>query len=242
MSSEYEPKEYWEKRLSSHDGLRATGHISFSENYNAWLYRAKRRALERALKNVPLRNKNVLDVGCGNGYFVNWYIKQGANVDGVDIVEPGIEALRRRYRGDFRVLDISAPQVDPVGEYEIVNVWDVLYHIVDDVGFDRALRFVAGNLRAGGLLLVTDRLGAPADSRIAEHVRMRCLETYQAVLQRLGFEFVGLQFLFGWLNRYVSIPAIDSQLGRLFYLLDGGASSPRADNLSLGVWRRIAKS
>lgn len=242
MSAAYDPKTYWEERLTSHGGLRGTGHISFGENYNQWLYRAKRRALERALAGVPIRGKEVLDVGCGNGYFVDWYLEQGARVSGLDIAERSIEALKRRHGGDFRVLDIAAPEADLPGRYDIVNAWDVLYHVVDEAGFRRALRLIASSVRENGLLLVTDRFSAPGDELCAGHVRMRCLATYQALLPALGLEFVGLHYLFRWLNRYVTLPAIDGRLGRFYYWLDGRETALPSNNLSLGVWRRMTSS
>lgn len=239
MSNAYDPKAYWESRLAAQQGLRGVGHISFGERYNEWLYRAKRRTLESALREIPLTGKTVLDVGAGTGYFVQWYIGRGARVCGVDIAQNAVERLRQLYDGDFRVADISAPHAPELGEYDVVNVWDVMYHIVDNDAFERALRFLVARVRRGGSLLITDRLGAPTDSLEAAHVRMRCQNTYQTTLASFGMEFIGLRFLYHWLNRHVFRPAIDSRLGPVFYWLDGNVSRIPADNLSLGLWRRM---
>jgi SAM-dependent methyltransferase len=184
----------------------------------------------------------VLDVGCGSGYFVRWYLEQGARVTGIDISAAAIENLRKAHPGEFHVMDLAASQSAPLGRFGIVNVWDVMYHIVDDAAFERALRFIAANVAEGGMLLITDRLGASADVRLAEHVRMRSLPTYRRILSECGLEPVGQQFLYRWLNRYVSVPVLDSQLGRFYYWLDGRETAVATDNLSLGVWRRIASS
>jgi SAM-dependent methyltransferase len=242
MSAAYDPKAYWEARLIAHGGLRGTGHISFGENYNRWLYRAKRRTLERALAGVVIRGKQVLDVGCGNGYFVDWYLGQGGKVSGLDFAGRSIEALKRRHGGDFRVLDISAPEAELPSRYDIVNAWDVLYHVVDEAGFRRALGLIGSSVRENGLLLITDSFCAASDDLRAGHVRMRCLATYQTLLPTLGFELVGLQFLFRWMNRYVTLPAIDGRLGRFYYWLDGRDTTLPSNNLSLGVWRRTTSS
>ncbi len=242
MSSRYDPKEYWDARLAQHAGLRGTGHISFAEGYNRWLYRAKERALLRALGDRPLRDRKVLDVGCGNGHFVRWYRDRGAQVTGADISATGIEQLKKTYPGEYHVMDVSAAEAKPIGSFDVVNVWDVMYHIVDDNAFERALRFIASNVGPSGLLLMTDRLEAPADARAAEHVRMRCLRTYQRLLTGSGLDLVGRQFLYRWLNRYVTVPVVDSRLGRFYYWLDGRETSIPTDNLSLGVWRRIVSS
>jgi len=242
MSSTYDPRVYWDARLARHDGLRGTGHISFGESYNRWLYQAKERALSRALGSRPLQGSKVLDVGCGTGYFVRWYRRRGATVTGVDISGAGIDRLRAELPGEYHVMDVTEAQDRPLGAFEIVNVWDVLYHVVDDARFEQALSFVASNVAPGGLLLITDRLAAPGDVRIAEHVRMRCLQTYERLLSGSGLVTAGQLFLYKWLNRYVSLPPIDSKLGALYYWLDGRETKPQADNLSLGVWRRIASS
>lgn len=242
MTADYDAKAYWEGRLARHGGLRGTGHISFGEGYNEWLYRAKRRTLERAFADIAIGGKSVLDVGCGTGFFVDWYLGRGARVCGIDISAGTVEVLKKRLAAEFRVVDISDPDADLPGTFDIVNVWDVMYHVVDGAAFDRALRFVCDRVGPGGLLLVTDRFGAASDALLAPHVRTRCLKTYQDVLAASGFEFAGLHFMFRWLNRYVTLPPIDSRLGRLYYWLDGRESSIPADNVSLGVWRRIVSS
>jgi SAM-dependent methyltransferase len=242
MTGNYDPKAYWDARLAQHSALRATGHISFGEGYNKWLYRAKERALERALAGRPLRGAEVLDVGCGNGYFVRWYREQGARVTGVDISPTGIERLRREYPGTYHLMDLSQASGAALGSFDVVNVWDVMYHIVDDAAFERALRYIASNVAPGGLLLVTDRMEANGDERVADHVRMRCLASHQRVLSGSGLELVSVQFLYRWLNRYVSHPLVDSRLGRFYYWLDGRGTRVPADNLSLGVWRRTISS
>ena len=242
MKDGYDPTSYWNARLLRHGGLRGTGHISFGESYNRWLYRAKQRALARVMADRRVADREVLDVGCGSGYFVDWYASRGARLTGIDISVHSVQQLQQRGVGTFHVMDVSATDARPLGSFDVVNVWDVLYHIVDDDAFERALRFIAAHVRDAGLLLISDRLGAAADMRIAEHVRMRCLSTYQCVLSTLGLRLVAQQFVYRWLNRYVSIPMIDSHLGHFYYWLDGRETAVPADNISLGLWQRITSS
>ncbi|MFL6605719.1 MAG: class I SAM-dependent methyltransferase [Steroidobacteraceae bacterium] len=238
VSAGYDPASYWNARVLRHGGLRGTGHISYGENYNRWVYRAKDRALRRVMTDRPIAGCNVLDVGCGGGYFVDWYVSRGARLTGIDISAHNIEKLRARGVGSFHVMDVSAVDARPLGLFDIVNVWDVLYHIVDDDAFERALRFIVTNVECEGLLLISDQLGASTDTRPAEHVRLRCLRTYLRVLSDLGFRLVTQQFVYRWLNRHVSIQTVDSQLGRFYYWLDGRETALPPDNVSLGVWQR----
>jgi len=236
--AEYVPKSYWEARLSANSNLRGVGHISFSKDYNEWLYRAKRRTLEASLAGVAIDGKSVLDVGSGTGFFVEWYSKRGAVVAGVDITEHSIESLRKRFPGDFRVQDISEPGAHPQRTYDLVNVWDVLYHVVDDDAHARAIQYVASAVRVRGLLLLTDVLGAAQNRRVAAHVRFRSLDTYKSLLEPLGFEFRRVHFLYRWLNRRVTIESLDSRLARLYFWLDNRERAIPSNNVSLGVWER----
>ena len=44
------------------------------------------------------KNKKILDVGCGNGYVLANYAKNGAEVFGVDITKKAIELSKRRFK------------------------------------------------------------------------------------------------------------------------------------------------
>lgn len=237
MSESYDPKEYWENRLSQCYGPRGVGNLSCSESYNAWLYRSKSRCLEGVFDDFDLHGKRVLDVGCGTGYFVDWFLRHGARVCGIDITEFSIRALKARFAAEFYVADVSDRDADLHGRYCVVNAWDVMYHIVDEAAFERALKNISSSVESGGLLLVTDRFGATGDERVAAHVRLRCLRTYQRVLSERGFDLLELRFLYRWMNRRVLAPAIDDRLGGLYFWLDGRFAKPARDNLSLAVWR-----
>ncbi len=68
----FDANSYWEDRLGPHlDGLRGVGQIGRSELFNRYYYRAKSRALDRAVnKCAPDLNSaglRLLDVGTGTG-------------------------------------------------------------------------------------------------------------------------------------------------------------------------------
>lgn len=241
MSTSYDPKEYWERRLSSRFNLRGVGHICFRESYNTWLYRRKRRCIESFFGNMILKDKCVLDVGCGTGFFIEWYLQREANVCGIDITEVSIEKLKQRYSCELFVQDISAPDYRPYREFDVVNMWDVIYHIVEPSAFDRAFNNISSSLREGGLLLFTDWFGAPSDVRIADHVEVRCLRTYQQILPEKGFELVAVYPLFKTLDK-LHLSRLDNHLGWFFFLIDNHSREIPRDNLSLSAWRYTKKN
>lgn len=237
MPTPYKPSTYWEDRLRTSFNLRGVGHRNFSESYNVWLYRRKERCIEARLHGVQLSGMQVLDVGCGTGFFVDWYLRRGAHVTGVDITEVSVERLRAKFPGNFHSMDIAAPDFAVSGPFDIVNMWDVMYHIVDPEAYDRALANIAAHLKPGGLFLTTDWFGAPSDSRVADHVQARCLATYQARLSGSGLDLVGVSPLYGALNKRI-LGGADNLLAPVYYLLDGFARRPSRRNLSLALWRK----
>jgi SAM-dependent methyltransferase len=237
VTADYAPRDYWERRLRGSFNLQGVGHKHFSERYNRSLYRRKGHCLEAALAGETVAARTVLDIGCGTGYFVEWYLRHGASVRGIDITEVSVQRLRERFAGEFRTQDISAADYDPGTPVDIVNMWDVMYHIVDPAGFERALANVARSLGPGGLFLCSDWFGAPHDVRIADHVQGRCLATYDARLPSLGLERVALLPLFHLLNKR-RLGGLDNVIAPLYRLLDDRATRVSPDNLSLGVWRR----
>ncbi len=182
----YSPREFWDRRLSEQFDLRGTGETGLSLAYNRACYRLRSEVLARALRDARTdpRALEVLDVGCGTGFFTAWYLARRARVTGVDIAPTSVERLRRQFpEATFLLADIGEGDLE--GAWDLVNAFDVLYHIVEDGRWEAAVRRLGEAVRPGGLLLVTDTF-APLGA-IAEHNRMRPLASYRRLLEPLGF-------------------------------------------------------
>lgn len=181
----YRPQEFWEQRLSEQFDLRGTGETTLPLAYNKACYTLRAEVLEDALRQAgaTVRGKRVLDVGCGTGFWTEFYTRRGAHYTGLDIAQVSVDRLAERYPEQrFARADVSDGV--PGGPFDLVNVFDVLYHVTDDERWQAALRHLAGALAPGGLLLVTD---AFSDfGAIAEHNVMRPLSRYLDVLTAAG--------------------------------------------------------
>ncbi len=184
----YRPREFWERRLAEQFDLRGTGETGLSLAYNRACYELRAGVLTQALQaaGVTLAGASVLDVGCGTGFFTAYYLARGARVTGVDIASTSVERLRARYpQATFVLADVSEAALE--GRFDLVNAFDVLYHIVDDARWEAAVRRLGEALKPGGRLLVTDTfVPFPAAST---HNRMRAMAEYRRVLEPLGFVF-----------------------------------------------------
>jgi hypothetical protein len=178
-------------------------------------------------------------VGCGTGFFVKWYLSKGCKVTGIDITEISVKRLRKVLPGEYHTRDITAVDY-PRGEtnFEIINIWDVIYHVVDNDAYDRALDNITGDLGIDGLLLLTDFLGDAANTNRAPHVLGRCLATYKEKLPDRGFQLVELRPLYKFLNTS-HFGYLDNYLGSLYYFADNLFRNISPGNLSLSVWRKV---
>jgi len=239
MGSTYEPKQFWESRLDRYFSLKGVGHIGFSESYNKYLYKRKKRVIEYALKDIELKKKSVLDIGCGTGFFIDWYLQHGANVCGIDITNISIERLKQKYQCnecEFYLQDITSLDYKLNKKFDIVNMWDVIYHIIEPNHFEQALDNITNSIKDNGLLLFTDWFGFSSDKKIANHVQARCLDTYKESLSKRGFKLVEIYPLYNYLNR-PHLGRFDNYLGWLYLFLDNHLQNRVTDNLSLGIWR-----
>ncbi len=136
----YQPREFWQQRLSGQFDLRGSGETTLSIAYNRACYRLRAEVLARALADHGFdpRGREVLDVGCGTGFFTGWYLERGARVTGIDIAPVSIETLSARHpEARFRLADVSEQPIE--GRYALVNAMDVLYHITDDARWTAAV-------------------------------------------------------------------------------------------------------
>lgn len=233
--SPYDPAEYWSDRLERNWSLRGVGYINYTERYNTYLYRAKLRAMRRMLRvhGVTIRGRSVLDVGPGIGYWLRWYLAEGARTSGLEIASSAVTRLRSTFpEADIREGDVT--QRWPFTEqFDFISAFDVMYHIVDDGAFVQGLRTAASHVKPGGWLVLTDQLGR-RDVSAASHVRFRALRTYQRVLADVGCDVQGVYPVYRLLNgglantglvrrsRYLhwGVVGLENRLAPLFYYLD----------------------
>ena len=99
--------------------------------------------------------RRVLDVGCGNGYVLSRYAREGAEVFGVDLTDAAVSLCRKRFEfmgltGDFRRANAEALPF-PDATFDCVTSMGVLHHTP---GTEAAVAEVHRVLKPGGRLIV----------------------------------------------------------------------------------------
>ncbi|MDB4919651.1 class I SAM-dependent methyltransferase [Mucilaginibacter sp.] len=102
-----------------------------------------------------VKNKYILDLGCGNGYLVNFLIEQGYNAYGTDASEKGIAIAQKTNPGRFFVQDLSAdalPRQLQGIPFDTIISTEVIEHLYNPEAF---IDFCRQQLRQGGELIIT---------------------------------------------------------------------------------------
>lgn len=225
----FDPRQYWEERLKEHCDLEGVGCVGRSATLNHFVYRAKTRAMNRALSRLPLAlassNLRMLDIGSGIGFWIDYFMAKGIkSITAVDIAPAAVEFLKQKYcileTMNFVCADTGDDEFsEGVGSmFGLVIAMDVLYHIIEDEKFCAAIRNIARVLEPGGYFFLTDILSSSKEAMSPQkHVHFRCLTTYKRELEKNNLDIVYLAPVYTLLQSPVDASGIFGRLLNLFY-------------------------
>ena len=116
-----------------------------------------------------LDNKNILDVGCGNGRLLD-FLPETVNYTGLDFNPRYIKKAQRRYRdrnAKFFVADIN--DMKNSMEADVVFAIGVLHHLTDEA-CKKLLRSAEGFLNLPGIMVTVDPVLAEKQNPIARRL------------------------------------------------------------------------
>lgn len=176
---------FWDGRHQRAAELAAGGDRGLSEGENFELYTVRLARLFEILRAhlAAERPWELLDAGCGRGVFTDGLARAGHDVLGVDFSETAISYARAHHRGRYA---LSALEDIDVPAKDAVVCIDVLFHVLDDAIWERALARMTGAVRARGLFVFADAMRAER-FQLGDYIVHRSREEYEAALGRLGF-------------------------------------------------------
>jgi len=215
----YKANDFWEKShlgVASENVNRGFGvrHVGGGESdvEAAALYRLREINANRVLRKCSISSHpKIFELGSGGGFWVDFFHRLNpALFFGSDLSPTAVARLRSNYPDDkfVSVADDEAwLQIKQAGPYDLCLGIDVLYHIVDDAIWERALKNLCSNCKAGGWLLLADYFfEQPRELPSISHVKHRSMQTYLNILDEQQFRVVHIQPIFYFLNRIVSGP------------------------------------
>jgi SAM-dependent methyltransferase len=187
----------WEHRLKHNAGVRGVGHTDLGAQYNLWLDQVRRTIFHRAIYSLQpdWSGTRVLDVGSGTGFYMRLWKHAGVSaVTGSDLTGIAVSRLLETFpTQEILRLDIGAPFspffVEELGRFQAISAYDVMFHIVDDARYERAIRNVSALLSPGGVFFFSD-LFLHGETLRGERVVFRTLKDVTHILAAAGFEIV----------------------------------------------------
>jgi len=202
----YSAKEYWSKHLEENFSLSGVGFTQFGKGYNIWIYRMRKKVLERVISKykIDISNAKILDIGCGSGFYVDILWRKGVkSLVGIDITAISTRELSAKYPNfDFYEADITSPTLInafPLNrrKFDVIIGFDVLYHIVDDTKFEQGIKNIRLLCSKNGFIFINDLFPHKVPYALF-HVKHRLLGDYVRVLSKNGIRILDrmpIQFL-----------------------------------------------
>lgn len=144
-------------------------------------------------------SSRILDIGSGSGRWVRFFLERFAPtaLTGMDFAEASVEMLRKVEFGakgtdlNFRLADITDPAFQPDGEFDLINIANVLFHIPEDDRHLAALRNAQRCLAPGGAIVTTEFL--PRTAMRTEWMRVRSRYEFEAMCAQAGLRIVDVR-------------------------------------------------
>jgi SAM-dependent methyltransferase len=236
---------YWSNRVGVGADLAVVGHRSMGSSYNREIYARRVEVLESylsLLNDRAVSNLRILDVGCGSGFYAQFWQAHGVrDYTGLDVSRDSVAWLSGKYSSyKFVNADITGDVLTVLGDssaFDIITVFDVFYHIVDDHRFESAIANISKLVRADGYVLVMDQL-CRRTYQLSRHVRYRARARYLAAFESRGLRLVENELLFHFLVPPITeIRVVDYLSATLFKLM--GLAVRRFDGLSTWIACRL---
>ena len=221
-ASEYDAARFFDSFYTASEGDGVTDAGTVSPTEDALTSRYHYAVTEKALIECLVRHEvptggSLLDVGSGAGHWIDLYraLLRPTRVVGLDISATAATALGRRMAAfpevEIRHGDVAEPGFELGQTFALINAIGVLFHIVDDEAWARALANLARHLEPGGHLIVggqfgwitasvqfhgTDEFtdwaeGAGGGARLVNK-RIRSLRRWKREARRAGLRFVAV--------------------------------------------------
>jgi 2-polyprenyl-3-methyl-5-hydroxy-6-metoxy-1,4-benzoquinol methylase len=158
--------------------------------------------------------KTILDVGCGNGAFLDAAMEQGYDIKGIELSQSAID-IANRFNLPVKKIDFFSTEIES-SSFDILTMFEVIEHLPEPVLFLQRAEHV---VKRGGLIYITTPNYNSLDRRILdknwsvfhrEHLTYFTPATLiKAVERNTGFEVL-----------YIETRNVSEQLiGRLMQLL-----------------------
>jgi SAM-dependent methyltransferase len=235
--STFDPERYWSERLAKSYSLMGVGWLSLGEPFNRWMYRVRRHVFARVARPLVAgqADASVLDIGSGTGFYVQRWQELGVpDITASDLTDVAVSGLGSAFPS-VECLQLDAAGELPAalnGRFDVVSAMDVLFHIVDDAAYERAIGNLGRLVRPGGHVILSENFLHGPEQR-GEHQVSRGLDQIERLLVDAGLEPVSRVPMFVLMNTPVDSPSALQR--RVWDLIARGAARGPRGSQGLGA-------
>ena len=196
----------------------ASGLVYSNPVEDAVLYPAYARLIADA--GIRVDGGRVLDVGSGSGRWIRFFLVRyrPSRLLGIDYCRSSVDLLETWHAADervsFRRADITAPDLELDGPFDLVNVANVLFHIPEPDLFTCALNNLASLVAPDGRIVTTEYL--PRGSLRTEWMMVRSRYEFKAAVEAAGLTIADVRAFGFFANDPVGLDGPDAA-GRIHF-------------------------
>lgn len=177
----YSTAEYWDGKASYYNNTSVS--MWPNQILNMHYDVEQKKLLEILMGEV--KDRYILDLGCGTGRFSRWFATHGARVVGVDFSEKSIAIAQKESRGEnlaYRCGNVF--NIEEENAYDVVFTWGVLaIACQNESELRQALHNIHQTLKPGGYLLLTE----PVHKGFLHRVLDMPLSEFLKIMGEAGF-------------------------------------------------------
>jgi 2-polyprenyl-3-methyl-5-hydroxy-6-metoxy-1,4-benzoquinol methylase len=179
---------------------------------------------------IAVSGGKVLDVGCGSGRWIRFFLNHFAPslLMGIDFTSASIELLNRRYSShsktttEFRTADLTDPSLNLGQKFDLINVMNVLFHIPEPDRFAVAMKNLASHLAPGGRIVTTEYM--PRTSMRTNWMLVRSRYEMESAAAAVGLRIAGVRASSIFSNDPMGLDGPDGGVRSQFHAVRAGIS------------------
>ena len=186
--NDYDARSYWRDRFRRYgQALRGVGDEGLSEEDNKKAYQEAATIFTNLCiqKGVNFNNVNVLEIGCGTGFYTQLLYDLGVKrYTGIDITDTLFNTLKDRFpQYTFIQKDVTREKIE--GSFDLIIMIDVIEHIVTESKFSFAMRNVMECFSEKGIFILAPIM--QESKRLLFHVRSHSLKEIKRIFSDYTF-------------------------------------------------------
>ncbi|MBI5417038.1 class I SAM-dependent methyltransferase [Candidatus Poribacteria bacterium] len=152
---------YWNKRAlvygTSHKGFKAICSYGAPYLYNKYIDLIHNKAFNRMIGSINIKNKKILDAGCGTGRWSGRLAEKGAIVTGADISSEMIKIAKKSMNRPIDFINASIADINlSSSSFDFITCVTVLQHVVDEIEFQKSISNLIRLIKKDGKLFILE--------------------------------------------------------------------------------------